>query len=53
MPQMDYINCKKNGPGEGHDPTSQPLPGWKENLAPLKSDSQFWHAVWHSVGMPT
>ena len=28
------------------------LPGWKENVAPLKSDSLFWHSVWISAGRP-
>ena len=32
--------------------TAQPLPGWNENIAPLKHDSKFWHAVWVSAGKP-
>ena len=28
----------------------QHLPGWKENFAPLKKDSLFWHSVWLSAG---
>ena len=29
------------------------LPGWKENVEPLKTDSKFWYAVWLSAGRPT
>ena len=43
----------KQGPGKKANPDSQPLPGWKENIAPLKRDSRFWHAVWISAGRPT
>ena len=32
---------------------SQSLPGWRENVAPLKSDSLSWHAIWISAGRPT
>ena len=32
---------------------SQPLPGWKEFVAPLKKDSLFWHSVWLSAGRQT
>ena len=28
------------------------LPGWKTNVAPLKSDSLFWHSVWKDAGSP-
>ena len=28
------------------------LPGWKENVAPAKKDSLFWHSVWMSAGRP-
>ena len=28
------------------------LPGWKENVAPAKKDSLFWHSVWLSAGRP-
>ena len=28
------------------------LPGWKDTIAPLKSDSIFWHSVWISAGRP-
>ena len=31
----------------------QPLPGWKEHVAPLKKDSLFWHSVWISAGRPS
>ena len=30
----------------------QALPGWKETILPLKSDSLFWHSVWISAGRP-
>ena len=29
------------------------LPGWKEEIAPLRNDSLFWHAVWISAGKPS
>ena len=32
---------------------SKSLPGWKENIAPLKNDSLFWHSVWISAGRPS
>ena len=28
------------------------IPGWKENVAPAKSDALFWHSVWMSAGRP-
>ena len=28
------------------------LPGWNENVEPLKRDSLFWHAIWISAGRP-
>ena len=35
---------------KGH---GQPLPGWNEFVAPLKTDSLFWHSVWISAGRPS
>ena len=29
------------------------LPGWKENVEPLKQDAKFWYAVWLSSGRPS
>ena len=43
----------RQGPGRTPDTSSQPLPGWNEKIAPLKSDSRFWHSVWISAGRPT
>ena len=40
-------------PRKKKGPVSQPLPGWHENIAPLKSDSLFWHSVWLSAGKPS
>ena len=28
------------------------LPGWNENVAPVKKDALFWHSVWMSAGRP-
>ena len=28
------------------------LPGWKQNVLPLKNDSLFWHSIWLSMGKP-
>ena len=33
-------------------PVGRALPGWKEDIAPLKEDSLFWHSVWLSAGRP-
>ena len=33
-------------------PIQRALPGWKEDIAPLREDSLFWHAVWISAGRP-
>ena len=30
-----------------------PLPGWNEEVEPLKKDSLFWHSVWLSAGRPS
>jgi hypothetical protein len=29
------------------------VPGWKEEVAPQRKDSMFWHSVWLSAGRPT
>ena len=40
----------------GHQGTNKPdshcVPGWKEEVAPLREASQFWHSVWLSAGRP-
>ena len=28
------------------------LPGWKEHVEPVRSDSLFWHSIWVSAGSP-
>ena len=28
------------------------IPGWKENVQPVKKDALFWHGVWASAGSP-
>ena len=28
------------------------IPGWRENLEPLRQDSLFWHAMWQQNGKP-
>ena len=33
-------------------PVQKALTGWKENIAPLREDSLFWHSVWISAGRP-
>ena len=43
----------RQGPGRKPGTSTQPLPGWKEKIAPLKTDSRFWHSVWISAGRPT
>ena len=31
---------------------SQAVPGWREEVEPLRQESLFWHAVWRSAGRP-
>ena len=33
-------------------PVSQAIPGWKEEVEPLRQESLFWHSVWRSAGRP-
>ena len=28
------------------------LPGWKQHVEPFRSDAQFWHFIWLSLGRP-
>ena len=28
------------------------LPGWKQHVEPFRSDAQFWHSIWMSLGRP-
>jgi hypothetical protein len=42
----------RQGPGKEASAGSQPLPGWKRQVAPLKNDSPFWHSVWLSAERP-
>ena len=43
----------KGKSGQKHQHMRQPLPGWKENVAPKKKDSLFWHSIWISAGRPS
>ena len=41
--------------GGGQDrvkPDSGCVPGWKEQVAPQRKDSLFWHSIWLSAGRP-
>ena len=38
--------------GRPDSDTHQCLPDWKKTVAPLKSDSLFWHSVWKDAGSP-
>ena len=38
----------KNNP-DRNCPVQQCLPGWKQNVEPLREDALFWHGVWMSV----
>ena len=42
------VSCGNNV-GAG---AKQLLPGWKENVAPARDDSLFWHSIWLSCGRP-
>ena len=33
-------------------PDSGNMPGWREEVEPVRKDSMFWHAVWQSAGRP-
>ena len=33
-------------------PVQEKIPGWKNNIEPLRQDSLFWHSVWVSSGRP-
>ena len=33
-------------------PKGKCIPGWKENIEPLKQDTLFWHSLWRSCGSP-
>ena len=51
------IPLSKGGKSASGDPSKncpvqRALPGWKEDIAPLRSDSLFWHSVWISAGRP-
>ena len=47
------LQARKRPTTSGFVTSCQPLPGWKENIAPLKRDSIFWHSVWRSAGRPS
>ena len=42
------LSSKPRPPGRREN-----LPGWEENVLPVKKDSQFWYSVWLSAGKPT
>ena len=42
----------RSNSGETHKNVNQALPGWRENVAPLKNDSLSWHSIWISAGRP-
>ena len=51
------IPLSKRVPTTGGDPSKKcpiqkALPGWKEDIAPLRKDSLFWHSVWVSADRP-
>ena len=31
---------------------SQAIPGWKDEVEPMRQESLFWHSVWRSAGQP-
>ena len=33
-------------------PVAEAVPGWKEEVEPLRQESVFWHSVWRSAGRP-
>jgi hypothetical protein len=51
IPLTNRVNASGGDPSR-KCPIQKALPGWKEDFAPLISDSLFWHAVWISAGRP-
>ena len=31
---------------------SQAIPGWKDDVEPMRQESLFWHSAWRSAGQP-
>ena len=52
MIETSYTCIPLSGSNRSKQSNYQPLPGWKEHIAPLKTDSLFWHSVWISAGRP-
>ena len=52
MIETSYTCIPLSGSNRSKQSNYQPLPGWKKHIAPLKTDSLFWHSVWISAGRP-
>ena len=52
MIETSYTYIPLTGSTRPWQPHFQPLPGWQEYVAPLKTDTLFWHSVWVSDGKP-
>ena len=50
--ETSYTNIPLSAKARPDSSTHQCLPDWKTTVAPLKSDSLFWHSVWKDAGSP-
>ena len=48
------LSCggKQNTNPDRNCPVSKAIPGWRDQVKPLRDDSIFWHGVWQSAGRP-
>ena len=51
IPMSKGGTVKRPDPKKGC-PIESVIPGWRENIAPLKSDAAFWHFLWREAGRP-
>ena len=51
IPLSSRVNPSIGDPSS-NCPIQKAIPGWKEEIHPLRTDSLFWHAVWVSAGRP-
>ena len=47
------FECIPVAENNGNKKKPRLLPGWRENVEPVKRESLFWHGVWLSYGRPT
>ena len=53
MIESSHATIPMVGGGQGRvKPDSGSVPGWREEVAPQRKASLFWHSVWLSAGRP-